>query len=227
MKHMFPLAALLLLTSTLLLSGVPSKFDTQWIPSKPEVLTYRSQGDQGNGLYQISISRNDSIVQLYMNIISPGFTKTVSSSMTSEMYPLQSVSKIIVNDQITMDTRCTYEKDRLTVSTLMMPYNRTISNSPTFSGSVLDFSQIPLLVRTLPLTNSSEYSFTALNPQTNNLMPLTAKVLGEVLVLKVECVRVEVNDFEGQSIYTVEKGARHRVMRVEQPAVHRVTELIQ
>jgi len=227
MKYTFPLSALLLFMNNLLVSGIPSRFDTQWIPSKPEVLTYRSQSDQGNGLYQISVSRCDSVVQIYMNIISPGFTKTVSATMTSEMFPVQSASKIIVNDQVTMDTKCTYEKDRLTISTLMMPYQRTVTNSPTFSGRVLDFSQVPLLIRTLPLTRSAEYAFTALNPQTNNLMPLTAKVIGELSVSNVECVQVEVNDFEGQSIYSVEKGAHHRVMRVEQPAVHRVTELIQ
>ena len=58
-------------------------------------------------------------------------------------------------------------------------------------------------------------------------MPLTAKVTGEGSILKVECIQVEVNDFEGQSIYWVEKGPRRRVMQVEQPAMHRVTELIQ
>ena len=227
MKHFLLLSTLLLLTSHLLLSDVPSKFDTQWIPSKPEVLTYRSQGDQGNGLYQISVSRNDSIVEMYLNIISPGFTKTVAATMTADMSPVRSTSKIIVNDQITMDTKCTYEKDRLTISTLMMPYNHTISNSPAFSGSVFDFSQTPLLVRTLPLTNGTVYSFTSLNPQTNNLMPLTAKVLGDSLVSNIECVQVEVNDFEGQAIYSIEKAAHHRVIRVEQPSMHRVTELIQ
>ena len=126
MKHILSLSSLMLLSSHLLISAVPSTFDTQWIPSKPEVLTYRSQSSQGDGLYQISISRNNTIIQVYMNIISPGFTKTVSATMTSAMSPIQSAAKIIVNDQISMDTKCTYNKTSLTISTLMMPYNRTL-----------------------------------------------------------------------------------------------------
>jgi hypothetical protein len=205
----------------------PSLFNTQWIPSKPEVLTYRSTSSQGEGLYQVSISKRDSAIEIYMNIISPGFTKTVSGTMTSDMHPLQSKSKIIVNGQVIMDTKCSYESDHLTISTVMLPYNQTMANSPSFSKPVIDFSQIPLLARTLPLEKGSQYTFTSLNPQNNTLMPLTVKVIGEGSTQDVDCFKVEVNDFEGQSLYWIEKGSRHRVMRVEQPGSHRTTELLQ
>jgi hypothetical protein len=205
----------------------PAQFNTQWIPSKPEVLTYRSTSSQGDGLYQVSISKGDSGIEIYMNIISPGFTKTVSGTMTSDMRPLQSKSKIIVNGQVIMDTKCIYESDRLSITTVMMPYNQTTTNSPSFSKPVIDFSQVPLLARTLSLEKGSAYTFTSLNPQTNTLIPLTVKVTGEGSAQEVDCYKVEVNDFEGLSIYWVEKGSRHRVIRVEQPGSHRTTELLQ
>ena len=157
----------------------PARYNTQWIPSKPEVLTYRSTSSQGDGLYQVSISKGDSGIEIYMNIISPGFTKTVSGTMTSDMRPLQSKSKIIINGQVIMDTKCTYESDRLTITTAMLPYNQTMTNSLSFSKPVIDFSQAPLLTRTLPLEKGAEYTFTSLNPQNNTLTPLTVKVTGE------------------------------------------------
>jgi len=73
----------------------------------------------------------------------------------------------------------------------------------------------------------AQYVFTSLNPQNNSLMPLTMKVTGEGTAQEVECFKVEVNDFEGQSIYWIEKGPHRRVMRVEQPGSHRTTELLQ
>ncbi len=205
----------------------PPHFNTEWIPARPEMLTYKSTGSQGDGLYQVSISREDSAIEIYMNIISPGFTKTVSGTMTFNMRPLHSQSKIIIDGQIIMDTKCLYENDRLTVTTAMLPYNQATTSSPSFSKPVIDFSQVPLLARTLSLENGAEYNFTSLNPQTNTLVPLTVKVTGEGAVQQIECYKVEVNDFEGLSLYWIEKGARRRVIQVEQPASRRTTELLQ
>ncbi len=227
MKFFMSLFIVSIASINIVFATEPALFNTQWIPSKPEVLTYRSTGNQGEGLYQVSISKRDSAIEIYMNIISPGFTKTVSGTMTSDMRPLQSKSKIIVNGQVMMDTKCSYESDHLTITTVMLPYNQTMANSPSFSKPVIDFSQIPLLTRTLPLEKGAQYTFTSLNPQNNTLMPLTVKVIGEGSAQEVDCYKVEVNDFEGQSIYWIEKGSRRRVMRVEQPGSHRTTELLQ
>jgi len=227
MKNLLSFFIVTALLTTILHGSEPAKFNTQWIPAKPEVSTYRSKGNQGEGLYQVSISRRDSLIEVYVNMISPGFTKTVSGTMTFDMRPLQSTAKIIVNNQVMMDTKCLYESNRLAIKTVMLPYNQTKSDSLTFVEPVIDFSQVPLLARTLELEKGIEYRFTSLNPQTNVLIPLTMKVLGEVKMREVDCYKVEINDFEDKSIYWVEKGSRRRVMRVEQPESHRTTELLQ
>jgi|WetSurMetagenome_2_1015567.scaffolds.fasta_scaffold24040_2 hypothetical protein len=215
------------LLSTFLFGKDPAVFNTQWIPSQPEVLTYRSKSSQGDGLYQVSIMKKDTLIEVYINIISPGFTKTVGGNMTFEMHPIQSTGKIFVNNQIMMDTKCFYEHGTLRITTAMMPYNRVVTDTLRSAEQVVDFSQVPFLVRTLPLEKGAQYSFTSLNPQTNALVPLTLKVTGEGTSQKVDCYKVELNDFEGTSIYWVEKGAQHRVMLVEQPDSHRTTELLQ
>ena len=227
MKSILFLFIVSIASITLVSATEPPPFNTQWIPSKPEVLTYRSTSSQGDGLYQVSISKKDTSIEIYINMISPGFTKTVSGTMTSDMRPLQSKSKIIVNDQVVMETKCSYESDHLTITTVMLPYNQTMTNSPSFSKPVIDFSQTPLLIRTFLLEKGAEYTFTSLNPQNNTLTPLTVKVIGEGSVQELDCYKVEVNDFEGLSLYWIEKSSRHRVIRVEQPGSHRTTELLQ
>ncbi len=201
-------------------------FTTDWIPSKPEVLTYKTTSPEGDGLYQVSINRRDSVVELYMNIISPGFTKTVAGSMTLGMLPLFSTAKLIVNDQVIMDTKCSYERDRLRVSTVMAPYSRTIADTIALTEPIIDFSQIPLAPRLLPLAEGVKHRFASLNPQTNRVVPLTLMVEGVGSVHQVDCYKVKMNTFEGQSIYWVEKGGHHRVMRVEQAESHRMMELL-
>jgi len=205
----------------------PVSFDTQWIPVKPEVLTYRSTTESGSGLYQVSINKKDSVFEVYINIISPGFTKTVSGTFNSTMHPLQSFAKIIVDGQIIMDTKCYYSNENLSISTLMRPYNQTMAQSLNFDHRVVDFSQIPLLVRSLQIGIDSQYTFTSLDPTSNTLVPLTLKVTGLGKTQGIDCYKVEVIDFEGQAIYWVEKDARHRVIRVEQLAENRTVDLIQ
>ncbi len=226
MKYSISLLVITLMLSTTLYGKVPVSFNTQWISSKPEVMTYSSTSKQGDGLYQVSISKRDSTVEIYINMITPGFTKTVCATMTLDMRPLQSTAKIIINNQIVMDTKCFYVAGKLMVSTTMMPYNRIITDTLAFTDPVIDFSQIPLLVRTLDLSEASEYSFTSLNPNTNQLVPLTIKVVGHEPIKNIDCYKVEQNDFEGKSIYWVEKGAGHRVMLVEQQGTSRTTELL-
>lgn len=221
------LFCLVLSGATMLYAEAPSSFATDWISSKPEVLTYRSTSGQGEGLYQVSIFKRDSIIEIYMNIISPGFTKTVCGTMTAGMIPLRSTSKIIVNGQVVMDTKCKYDPDKVNISTTMLPYNQTMANAPSFTTPVIDFSQVPILARTLQLKIGAGYTFSSLNPQTNTLMPLSVNVVGEGPVGGNECYKVEQNDFEGLSIYWIEKGEQRRVMKIEQPQAHRVTELIE
>ena len=132
--------------------------DTRWITSKPEVMTYRSRSPQGDGLYQVSLSKVDSTIQVYVNMISPGFTKTVSGTMLFDMRPLNSEAKIVVNGQITMDTRCSYEVNRLHVRTVIRPYNRTVTADPFLDKPTFDFSQLPILTRVLRLERGSHYT---------------------------------------------------------------------
>ncbi len=204
----------------------PVNFSTQWIPSKPEILTYRSTSKQGDGLYQVSIARNDSTIEIYMNIITNGFTKTVAGTMGFDLTPIGSVSRIFVHNQISMDTRTSFERTKLHISTKMMPFNREMKNDPEFSGRVFDFSQNPLIPRVLDLSVKKDYSFQALNPQTNQIGPLTVKVLGEETVKNIACYKVEMNDFEGRAFLWIEKGNMRRTIRIEQPESGRISELI-
>lgn len=227
MKYLQVILYAVFLQVIIVFAGEPAAFNTQWIPAKPEVMTYRSTGNYGTGLYQVSISKKDSIFEIYMNIITPGFTKTVSGTFDSAMHPLQSTAKIIVDGQIMMDTKCSYASHNLSISTLMSPYNQTMAQNLAFDQLVIDFSQVPILVRTLQLAKDRQYTFTSLDPKTNTLVPLTLKVTGEGTAQEVNCYIVEINDFEGKAIYWVEKDAQHRVIRVEQPENHRTIELLQ
>ena len=227
MKTFLLLFICIMLSATILSAAEPVLFDTKWISSKPEMLTYRSTGKQGDGLYQVSIAKGDSTIEIYMNIITNGFTKTVSGTMTLEMVPLQSKGKIIVYGQINMETQCSYEKDKLHISTIMKPYNQTMKNDPSFTKLVVDFSQLPLVARTLSLNVGAEFNFQSLNPQTNAIVPFTLKVLGEEKIKDMDCYKVESNDFEGRSLFWIEKGSRRRVVRIEHPETNRITELIQ
>ena len=227
MKNIVYFLSAVVLIPTLLLGKDPAVFDTQWIPSQPEVLTYHSKSNQGDGLYQVSIMKRDTIIEAYINIISPGFTKTVSGIMAFDMQPIQSTGKIFIGNQVMMDTKCFYESNTLRITTVMMPYNRVVTDTLTYAKPLIDFSEIPFLVRMVHIEKGAQYAFTSLNPQTNALIPLTLKVTGEGYAQKIDCYKVELNDFEGKSIYWVEKSMRHRVMLVEQPESHRITELLQ
>ena len=87
--------------------------------------------------------KRDSLIEVYINIISPGFTKTVSGTMTLDMNPLQSTSKIFIDKQILMNTRCSYKGSRVCVATDMLPYKKRTSDTLKFTRQVLDFSQAP------------------------------------------------------------------------------------
>jgi hypothetical protein len=108
----------------------------------------------------------------------------------------------------------------------MTPVNRVMENTLSSSNLVVDFSQTPLLARTLLLKSGAEFEFTSLNPQNNSLVPLRLQVVGEATVQGVACYRVEGSDFEGQATYWIEKAGHHRVIRIEQPATGRITELM-
>jgi hypothetical protein len=226
MKMPFPLGLSLLLAAGTLGAAELQPFNTAWITAKPEVLTYQSKARQGDGLYQVSVSRTKSGIEVYMNIITPGFTKSVWGAMTTNMQPRESKSRIIVSDQVTMTSDCSYQRDSLHIATLIAPFDHVMENTLTCSNLVVDFSQTPLLARTLPLRPGAEFEFTSLNPQNNSLVPLKIKVVGEEAVQKIDCYKVEGSDFEGPATYWVEKAGHHRVMRIEQPAAGRVTELI-
>ena len=223
LKHSFILLTVIVSAA---FTAEPVTFNTQWIPTKPEILTYRSSSKQGDGLYQISIARNDSTIEIYMNIITNGFTKTVAGTMYFDLSPVGSTSRIFVQNQISMDTRTSFEKKKLHITTKMMPYNQVMKNDPEFTGRVLDFSQNPLIPRVLDLSLQREYSFQSLNPQTNQIVPLSVKVLGEETIKNINCYKVEMIDFEGKAFLWIEKGNTRRTIRIEQPETGRITELM-
>ncbi|MGO9482503.1 MAG: hypothetical protein ACLP05_12085 [Candidatus Kryptoniota bacterium] len=226
MKHTLYILVTTALLITAFYETASAQFDTQWISSKPEMLTYRTTGAQ-EGLYQVSLVRVDSVIEVYINMITPGFTKTVYGTMTPEMLPLESTGKIIINNQIVMDTKCSYGADSLRITTVMLPYNQTAAQTLAFKKPVIDFSQVAMVVRTLRLDTNSQYAFTSVNPRTNTIGSLTFKVIGEGHAADVDCYKVEMNDFEGQSIDWVEKNSPHRVVLVQQPASDVTSELIQ
>ena len=219
-------STLLVLSATILSAAESPSLDTDWIPARPEVLTYSSKGKQGDGLYQVSVSRTGDQIEEYMNIIMPGFTKTVWGIMTDEMRPQASKSRIIVQDQVTISTDCSYESDRLAITTLISPLDKVMADTVRFTTQVMDFSQIPLLPRTLPLKPGAEFKFDMLNPQTNSLVPLTIRVVREEVMRDIACYKVEGSDFEGQFVCWIEKEGHHRLIRIEQPGADRVTELV-
>jgi hypothetical protein len=215
---------LLILAAATCCAAEPQTFDSSWITAKPEVLTYRATGKQGDGLYQVSVWKTADGIELYINIIMPGFAKSVWGAMAVDFHPRESKSRIVVNGQIIMTTDCAYQPDQIHITTLMNPYNRVMENTLSVSNLVVDFSQTPLLPRILPLKPGAEFKFASLNPQSNSLVPLTLHVMGDEIIHGAVCYKVEASDFEGQSTYWIEKAKLHRVMRIEQPG--RVTELI-
>ncbi len=209
------------------LAQEPISFAIDWIPDKPEMMTYSSTDKYGEQLYQVSVYKKNENFEIYTNIISNGYTKTVCGTFDSKMYPLHSTAKIIVNGQILMDTECSYTSNNLIISTLMSPYNTTMSENISIDQRIIDFSQVPILVRTLTLLKDFEYTFDSLDPQSNTIVPLSVNVIGEGKAQDLNCYIVEVIDFEGRAKYWVEKGIQHRVVRVEQPEFQRMVELIQ
>ena len=203
------------------------QFDTRWIPSQPQVLTYRTASDQGQGLYQVTLMKRDTLLEVYVNMITSGFTKTVSATMTLDMRPLQSTARIFVDGRVAMDTKTFYDGSGVRITTVMMPYNQAKTDRLTSNKPIVDFSQLPILPRVLNAANGDEHTFTSLDPRTNALTPLTIKAIGEGTVQGIECSKMEMNDFEGKSIYWIERGGRHRVILIEQPERHGRTELLQ
>ncbi len=153
-------------------------------------------------------------------------TKSVWGAMTTNMHPRESKSRIIVSDQVAITTECSYQRDALHIATVIAPFDRVMENTLSNSNLVVDFSQTPLLARTLPLQPGAAFEFMSLNPQNNSLVPLKLRVVGEDTVQKIACYKVEGSDFEGEATYWIEKTGHHRAIRIEQPATGRITELM-
>jgi len=224
-KKLFLCATVTLTAGWLQASELPS-FNTSWITGNPEVLTYHSTAKQGDGLYQVSVSRNDDNIEVYMNIITPGFTKSVWGAMDTNLHPRESKSRIVVNNQIVMTTECSYASNALHIATLMSPQKKLMENRIANSDFVVDFSQAPLMARVLPLKLGAEFTFTSLNPRNNTLVPLKIRVVGQETLQDIKCFKVASAGFEGDANYWVEQDGHHRVMRIEQAGSGRVNELI-
>ena len=201
-------------------------FDTSWLPSKPEVLTYSLSGTQGDGMLQVSSTRSSAGIEININVISPGFSKTVFGEMDLNLKPSKSKTRMLVDGQVGMVTDCDYSLGGMHIATLMSPYNQKLERTFKSEEQIIDFSQTSLLVRTLKLIPGAEFRFTSVNPKSNTLTPLIIRVASEETILKVPCYKIELRDFEGRSLLWVEKGSTHRVLRTEKED-GTITELIQ
>ena len=206
--------------------GNPVAFDASWVPSSPEVSTYRSASGSAGELYQLAIVKHSSTIETYIDIASPGFMKFISGSMTLGMIPQRSTGKILVAGQIQMDTDIQYGDNKIKVSTVMNPVNQTLSAEVPWSGQVVDLAQTPFLLRMLPLSAGAQFEFSSLNPRTNKIAPMHVSVTGGESILKIDSYRVDCSDFEGESLYWIEKAAPHRILRIEQPTQHRTLDLV-
>ncbi len=166
MKNILFFFTAVLLSTTILFGRDPAVFKTQRIPTQPEVLTYHSKSGQGEGLYQVCIMKRDTIIEVYINMISPGFTKTISGIMTLDMSPIQSTVRIIGNNQV-METKCFFDNDKLKIKTVMMPYNCVVTDTLNYSKLAVDFLQVPIFIRLLQLEKRTLNSFTSLSPRTH------------------------------------------------------------
>lgn len=228
MRHtLLPLLLCLLFVHSFLSAAEPFTVNTGWLADKPEMLTYKTTSKQGEGFYQVTLTKTAAGVEIYLNIIANGFTKTITASLTPEMRPIRSSSRIHVNGQISMETECSYGKEKLHIATLMKPYNRTMETDLPADGPVMDFSQTPVMSRMLALKNGASWSFPSVNPQTNTIVPFTLKVVGEEKMNGIDCYKVEEESFEGRSVAWVEKSGNRRILRIEQPEAGRTSVLVQ
>lgn len=78
----------------------------------------------------------------------------------------------------------------------------------------------------LPLSAGAQFEFSSLNPRTNKIAPMHVSVTGGESILKIDSYRVDCSDFEGESLYWIEKAAPHRILRIEQPTQHRTLDLV-
>ncbi len=171
-------------------------FNTKWISARPEVLTYKVINKKwSEGIYQVSLFKSDETIEVFTNIMLPNFMKLVWGQMSTDMVAMQSISKIIIENQIILDTKCIYSDSTLIITTQMGPYNNMKEDELSFENHIIDFSQIAILLRTLSLKVGDQYSLNSVNPQKNNLNPLTITVLGKETVQDINCFKVELNTF--------------------------------
>ena len=203
-----------------------SNFNANWIRMQPEVLTYNIKGKNNEGLLQVSIAKTNDTLEVFTNIMTKDFMKVVWGKMTMDMKPIESVSKIVIDKRIMFDTKCDYNGNNLLIETMMKPYGKVSKENIESNNPIIDFSQIAILIRMLNYANDIEYTFNSLDPQKNKLIPLSIQYLGEESINEIVCNKIEKNDFEGLSIYWVEKESPFRVIRIEQPKEKQVTQLI-
>ena len=155
----FILASLFVSGNMLVARGGDS-LETLWIPLKPQILNYRITTGQVHGSFQTGISRNDSCIEVFTTLTSPAFSRTNTGFMTLQMTPLRSTGKTVIGDQSQMDNETRYESGRLVVKTVVKPDNRIVTMDTSFTGNVIDPSQIPLLVRVLQRKVGAKYEYT-------------------------------------------------------------------
>ncbi len=189
--------------------------DTSWLPMTPEVQTYSLNGKCGEGMIQVSSLRSMNGIEVHINTISPGFAKTVFGEMDLKLKPSKSKTRMLVDGKISMVTDCDYTADSVRVSTVMSPYNQKLEKTLKSEEQFVDFSQTPILVRSLKLKPGAEFRFASVNPKNNTLIPTRIRVVSEETINKISCYKVQLDDFEGGISIWVEKGGARRVIRTE------------
>lgn len=227
MNPRFVLMSPILMLASLLTAGDPVKFDTTWIPAKPEVRTYKSSSKQwGDGYYQVSVWKSEAGIEGTLNILTPNYSKFLRGQTNRDLYPILSKGVIVISAQVVMESDITYTGEKIHLSTLVKPYNRTTGNDLVSKSLVIDPSMIPILPRVLPLETGKSFSFTALDPVKSTLGTYTLKVTSEEVIKGIACFRAETSSFEGRAVVWVEKGTPHRILRMETPEQGGCHELI-
>lgn len=226
LTRLLAVVAALSFASRALAAEPAPKLDASFVPQAPELLTYRTTAGGKSGHFTVALTRSGKNLEVLVNMIEPGFSKTVWGTLGEDLRPLRSQAIIAIGDQVRIDSTLRYEAGKIAVHTLIGPWGRAADAEVPAPGLVVDPVEQPVLPRLLPLKAGAAWSLDALDPQKNVLGKLELRVTGEEEVAGVDCFRVEQDGFEGKAIYWIEKGPRRRPIRIEQPASGRVSELV-
>ena len=153
------LAALTLALPALGAEGAPApapKLDASFLPQQPELLTYRTTAGGKPGFFTVALTRSGKELEVLVNMIEPGFSKTVWGTLGEDLRPLRSQAIIAIGDHVvrtacqTLSRWATLPSCRhLTLSVNVSPRQFT---EPTFVPHLIAALQEQPLLRELAAT---------------------------------------------------------------------------